>query len=46
MNDVDRRTLLKLISSAPVAAGFVWTEAEALEAPPNIHGNPKRKGHP
>ena len=32
MNDIDRRTLLKLISSAPVAAGFVWTEAEALEA--------------
>ena len=32
MNDIDRRTLLKLISAAPVAAGFVWTEAEALEA--------------
>jgi gluconate 2-dehydrogenase gamma chain len=32
MNDIDRRTLLKLISSAPVAAGFFWTEAEALEA--------------
>jgi hypothetical protein len=32
MNDIDRRTLLKLISSAPVAAGFVWSEAEALDA--------------
>jgi hypothetical protein len=32
MNDIDRRTLLKLISAVPVAAGFVWTEAEALEA--------------
>jgi gluconate 2-dehydrogenase gamma chain len=32
MNDMDRRTLLKLISSAPVAAGFVWTDVEAQEA--------------
>lgn len=32
MNDIDRRTLLKLISSAPVAAGFAWTEVEAHEA--------------
>lgn len=32
MNDIDRRTLLKLISSAPVAAGFVWTDVEAQEA--------------
>lgn len=32
MTDIDRRTLLKLISSAPVAAGFAWTEAEAQEA--------------
>src|SRR4029453_18550398 len=30
--DIDRRALLKLISSAPVAAGFVWTEAEAAQA--------------
>lgn len=32
MNDMDRRTLLKLISSAPVAAGFAWTEVEARDA--------------
>jgi gluconate 2-dehydrogenase gamma chain len=32
MNDIDRRTLLKLISSAPVAAGFTWTDVEAQEA--------------
>ena len=32
MKDMNRRTALKLISSAPVAAGFVWTEAEALQA--------------
>jgi len=32
MNDIDRRTLLKLISSAPVAAGFVWTDVEAQQA--------------
>jgi hypothetical protein len=32
MNDIDRRTWLKLISSAPVAAGFMWTEVEAQEA--------------
>jgi hypothetical protein len=32
MSDINRRTLLKLISSAPVAAGFVWTETEAQAA--------------
>lgn len=32
MKDMNRRTALKLISSAPVAAGFVWTEAEARQA--------------
>lgn len=32
MNDIDRRTWLKLISAAPVAAGFMWTEVEAQEA--------------
>lgn len=32
MTDIDRRTLLKLISSAPVAAGFAWTDAEAQQA--------------
>jgi gluconate 2-dehydrogenase gamma chain len=32
MSDIDRRTLLKLISSAPVAAGFTWTDVEAQEA--------------
>ena len=32
MARMNRRTLLQLLGSAPVAAGFVWTEAEALEA--------------
>jgi hypothetical protein len=32
MPDINRRTLLKLVSSAPVAAGFAWTDAEAREA--------------
>jgi gluconate 2-dehydrogenase gamma chain len=32
MTHIDRRTLLKLVSSAPVAAGFAWTDAEAREA--------------
>jgi gluconate 2-dehydrogenase subunit 3-like protein len=32
MADIDRRTLLKLISSAPVAAGFAWTDVEAHAA--------------
>jgi hypothetical protein len=30
--DSDRRTILRLIASAPVAAGFSWTEAEAQQA--------------
>jgi gluconate 2-dehydrogenase subunit 3-like protein len=32
MNDMDRRTLLKLITAAPAAAGFMWTDVEAQEA--------------
>ena len=32
MSDIHRRTLLKLISSAPVAAGFAWTDVEAQQA--------------
>ncbi len=32
MTHIDRRTVLKLMSSAPVAAGFAWTAAEAQEA--------------
>jgi hypothetical protein len=30
--DTDRRALLRLLASAPAAAGFAWTEAEAQEA--------------
>ena len=30
--DTDRRTMLRLLASAPAAAGFAWTEAEAQEA--------------
>ncbi|HSC26990.1 MAG TPA: gluconate 2-dehydrogenase subunit 3 family protein [Vicinamibacterales bacterium] len=32
MNTVDRRTLLKMLSAAPVAAGLALTEAEARQA--------------
>jgi Gluconate 2-dehydrogenase subunit 3 len=32
MSSIDRRALLKLISSAPAAAALVWTEAEAQAA--------------
>lgn len=31
-NSVSRRAVLRLIASAPMAAGLVWTEAEAQEA--------------
>ena len=32
MSAMHRRDVLRLLGSAPVAAGFVWTEAEALAA--------------
>ena len=32
MSAINRRQMLQLLGSAPVAAGFVWTEAEAFEA--------------
>ena len=32
MDNINRRDLLKLLSSAPVAAGFAFTEAEAQQA--------------
>ena len=32
MAKLNRRKMLQLIGSAPVAAGFTWTEAEAFEA--------------
>lgn len=32
MTDMNRRKVLQLLGSAPLAAGFVWTEAEAFEA--------------
>ncbi|MCA1649817.1 MAG: gluconate 2-dehydrogenase subunit 3 family protein [Acidobacteria bacterium] len=32
MDNLNRRTLLKLLGYAPMAAGFVWTEAEAQQA--------------
>ena len=36
----DRREALKLLASAPLAAGFAWTEAEAAEA----HGHVQATG--
>ena len=32
MDQLNRRDLIKLLSSAPVAAGFAFTEAEAQQA--------------
>jgi gluconate 2-dehydrogenase gamma chain len=32
MARINRRRVLQLLGSAPIAAGFVWTEAEAFEA--------------
>src|SRR5918999_2081853 len=32
MTTLDRRAMLQLLGSAPVAAGFAWTEAEAAQA--------------
>ena len=32
MGTIDRRQLLQLLGSAPLAAGFAWTESEVLEA--------------
>jgi gluconate 2-dehydrogenase gamma chain len=32
MPKMDRRALLQLLGSAPLAAGFVWTEAEVFQA--------------
>ena len=32
MARINRRRVLQLLGSAPLAAGFVWTEAEVLEA--------------
>ncbi len=32
MTALDRRAVLRLLASAPMAAGFVWTEAEAAQA--------------
>jgi gluconate 2-dehydrogenase gamma chain len=30
--DTDRRTMLRLLATAPAAAGFAWTDAEAQQA--------------
>ncbi len=32
MEPINRRRVLQLLGAAPLAAGFVWTEAEVLEA--------------
>ena len=32
MSEIDRRALLRMISAAPLAAGFAWTEVEAQAA--------------
>ena len=35
MTTINRRQLLRLLGSAPLAAGFTWTEAEAAQAAKN-----------
>jgi len=37
MNKINRRQLLGLLGSAPLAAGFTWTELEAAQAAKNAH---------
>jgi len=37
MSKTDRRTMLQMLSAAPVAAGLVWTEAEARQAHQQAH---------
>lgn len=37
MADPNRRTMLRLLGAAPVAAGFVWTEAQAQQAHEQAH---------
>lgn len=37
MPDPNRRTMLRMLGAAPVAAGFVWTEAEAQQAHDKAH---------
>jgi gluconate 2-dehydrogenase gamma chain len=37
MSEPNRRTILKVLGAAPVAAGFAWTEAEAQQAHDQAH---------
>jgi len=37
MSDPNRRTMLRMLGAGPVAAGFVWTEAEAQQAHDRAH---------
>jgi gluconate 2-dehydrogenase gamma chain len=37
MSEPNRRTMLKVLGAAPVAAGFAWTEAEARQAHQHAH---------
>ena len=32
MSGLDRRSMLRLLATAPMAAGFAWTDAEASTA--------------
>jgi gluconate 2-dehydrogenase gamma chain len=40
MSDVTRRDLLKLAASAPLAAGFAWTDAEVVRARERMAARP------
>jgi gluconate 2-dehydrogenase gamma chain len=46
MTHLDRRAMLRLLGTAPAAAGFVWTEAEAQQAHHQAQAARKTAGRP
>ena|SRR5262245_9349745 len=46
MTDVNRRSMLKLMGSAPLAAGLTWSDAEAAQAAAAAQDARKAAAHP
>jgi gluconate 2-dehydrogenase gamma chain len=46
MTDFNRRSMLKLIGSAPLAAGLTWSDAEAAQAAASAQGARKAAAQP
>jgi gluconate 2-dehydrogenase subunit 3-like protein len=46
MTDFNRRSMLKLIGSAPLAAGLTWSDAEAAQAAASAQTARKAAAHP